>query len=248
MKTTYSLFGHIVRMISIFCLVMLVSSCEKPQPQNPPGVFYISRCELSSGDVVLEWTTSEYAKYYKIYRDNSLLRDNWYGTSFYDTSVKNQNDEYYIVAWNEYGVYTSAKVSASKSTGSGGSSGGSSSGGSSSGVTDNSGHSLASWTQTSSGVYRKTIRATYQVSGNYQAYPSITYWTGNITAEYRPASNKYVIYEPYFNPSSNGGLGLCYTTNITWGYNSVRAYTYSYYDRTTRVNYLADCYCRFTIE
>lgn len=248
MKTNYSPLSYLVRLTCIVCLVMFFSSCE-PQLQ-PPGSFYITRCEPSDTGLAieLEWTNSDNAQYYKVYRNGVLHGDNWHINSYYDFPLEQDYNEYYVVAWNESGVYTSAKVSATaKSSGSGGSGGGGG-GGTSTSATDSNGHSLASWTQTSSGNYRKSFQATYQVSGNYQAYPSTTYWTGNVTVEYRPASSKYVMYEPYFYPSSNGGLGLCYDKNITWGYNSVTVYTYSYHDYDTHVNYLADCYCRFTIE
>ena len=129
--------------------------------------------------------------------------------------------------------------------------GGGGGGGGSTTVTDHLGHDISDWEVTSNGNYRKQFVANYVVMGNYQAYPSNTNWTYTVNVEYRPVSKQYWLFEPYFNPNSNGGLGLGYPGNeynISWGYNSVRVHTYTHYDSYEHVMYEADCYCRFTIS
>lgn len=129
--------------------------------------------------------------------------------------------------------------------------GGGGGGGGSSTVTDHLGHDISDWEVTSNGNYRKQFVANYVVMGNYQAYPSNTNWTYTVNVEYRPSSKQYWLFEPYFYPNSNGGLGLGYPGNeydISWGYNSVRVHTYTHYDSYDHIMYEADCYCRFTIS
>lgn len=192
--------------------------------------------------------TEDFTNYFDLEKGNYTVKFRCYANvwdsdgyhPFENTQTKNFTVDYsgtYHLYFDEVKFYYT------KPSGGGGGGGG----GGSTTITDNQGHVLTGWELQSNGNYHKKFTANYVVSGNWQAYPSNTNWTYTVTVAYRPASGTYMLYEPFFNPSSNQGLGLGYT-GITWGYNSVRVHTYTHYDYDTHVMYEADCYCRFTVQ
>jgi hypothetical protein len=245
-----------IGMVLLCIMSLFIVSCHKETPTSsnenntPPPTPINVNAEYSSiyGYVHLTWDIPNSVPNYKIYRSSSAngyyenIEDNWYSSYYYDYSPLDGPNYYKVQAYNQYGesgmssyAYCSTNSNPNPNP-------------NSNTATDHQGHDLSSWTLTSAGNYRKTFTASYHVSGNYQAYPSNTDWTHTVTVEYKPKVKKYWLYEPYFNPTSNQGLGLGYDDDINWGYNSVEVHTYTYYDYTYHVLYEAVCFCRFTIN
>ncbi|MBS1524450.1 MAG: hypothetical protein JST19_02310 [Bacteroidetes bacterium] len=78
---------------------------------NLPGAFALtvtSACTGSSSQVTLNWTASNNANSYDVYRNNGLYNSGLSGVQFIDNSVSaGQNYSYYIVAKNSSGTATS---------------------------------------------------------------------------------------------------------------------------------------------
>ncbi len=90
--------------------------------------------------------------------------------------------------------------------------------------------------------WEKRILATYHYVGN--SLVTSPDFTGNVTVKYKASTNKYWMYEPYFHPESNGGLGLAFEVHS--GYNST--WVYGGAKKAPDGNwYTYDVYCKFTI-
>lgn len=179
-----------------------------------------------------------------LYTIKAKISYTYQSSNGYISNVVESSDSYFVNCSSSTEWFLKPFLTGTSGNNGGGGGGGS--GDNDDQVVDHNGNVLSGWTKTSNGYYRKNIVAQYVVLGNEEAFPSTTNWTHTITAEYRPQYSRYVIYEPYFNPSYSGGLGLVY--DAQYGYNSVSVHTYTHYDSYYHVMYEAECYCRFTIN
>ena len=134
-----------VLFLSASLVMLMLSSCDNQyclvcgdhggsSYHNSPGYFYISKCEQSGSNIVLEWTSSDYANYYSVEYEGpdeysySVVSYSVYGTSYTYYYPDDGFCMFRVTAHNDYGEY-SATNSCTYSSGSSGGGGGSSGGG-----------------------------------------------------------------------------------------------------------------------